>query len=74
MIFKFLKKKIGKTIKSINNMLKNKNVNKIKDFVEELINIRSLFFELLLYSSVSIDILSYLCEYLSQFPFSLSET
>ena len=42
--------------------------------VEDLINIRSLFFELLLYSSVSVDILSYLCEYLSQFPFSLSET
>ena len=44
MICKFLKKKIGKTIKSINNMLKNKNVNKIKDFVEELINIKSKFF------------------------------
>ena len=38
--------------------------------VEDLINIRSLFFELLLYSSVSVDILSYLCEYLSQFPFT----
>ena len=45
MIFKFLKKKIGKIIKLINNILKNnKNVNKIKDFVEELINIKNNFF------------------------------
>ena len=42
--------------------------------VEDIINIRSLFFELLLYSSIRVDLLSYLCEYLSQLPFSLSET
>ena len=31
--------------------------------VENIINIRSLFFELLLYSSIRVDLLSYLCEY-----------
>ena len=40
--------------------------------VENIINIRSLFFELLLYSSIRVDLLSYLCEYLSQLPFNCS--